>query len=277
MGLEPLEQQQNQTLAKALRILDMFSAQQPEWGIRELGRELGINPTTVYRLVSTLSQAGFLEKNPETQAYSLGPKVVKLAGLYSHVHPITEVARRVFESYADRFVHNFYLGKLSYYEVIYLTVLEGRAPIRVIVEPGGSTFIHSTALGKVLLAFQSDEYIQNYLNRSPLTRFSNRTIVEPAVLLEQIEQIRRLGYAVNDGEQFEDIGAVAVPLFDPDRKGTLAISLTYPRHLIYEQRLAIPELVALSNEIRDEISMRYSGKVQRSPGQENPPRAWILG
>lgn len=259
MGSEPFDPQQNQTLTKALRILDIFNAQQPEWGVRELGRELGINPTTVYRLVSTLTQAGFLEKNPETQAYSLGPKVVKLAGLYSHAHPITDVARRIFESYSERFVHNFYLGKLNAFEVIYLTVLEGRAPIRVIVEPGGSTYIHSTALGKVLLAFQSDEYIQNYLKRSPLTRFSIRTIVEPSVLLEQIAQIRRQGYALNDGEQFEDIGAVAVPLYDAQRRVSLAISLTYPRHLIYEQRLAIPELVALSNEIRDQISLRYSG------------------
>jgi DNA-binding IclR family transcriptional regulator len=260
-GTKASEAQSNQSLSKALRILDAFSADRPEWGIRELGRELGINPTTVYRLVSTLHRAGYLEQNTQTQAYMLGPRVMKLAGVYTHFNPLSEIARKVFESFSDRFVHNFYLGRLVDYEVIYIAALEGRSPIRVVVEPGGTASIYSTALGKVLLAYQPDTFIHAYLKRTQLVAYTPKTCVKPEQLWEQIETIRKVGFAVNNGEHFEDIGAVGIPLEGPGGQIRVGISLTYPLHLIHENRLRIEHLVQLAYEIRAEISRRYGGNV----------------
>lgn len=256
MKLSAFDQLPNQSLAKALQILEVFSMSRPEWGIRELGRELGINPTTVYRLTTTLHQAGYLERNEDTKAFSLGPKVIRLANLYSHFNPLPNLARKIFESYSSRFGYNYYLGSLVHYEVIYLAVFDGQGPIKIVVEPGLSAAIHTTALGKVLLAFQSDEFIQEYLEDSQLKVYTPRSISDPAELWEQIYEIREKKYAINDGEYFDEIGSVGVPIHDPKGHVSMSVSLAYPRHLLYDNHLQLDELIAIANEVAREIEAR---------------------
>ncbi|MDD5367851.1 MAG: IclR family transcriptional regulator [Anaerolineaceae bacterium] len=253
------DQQPNQALAKALEILNAFSEDKPTWGIRELGRELGINPTTIHRLVTTLVNAGYLERSPERQTYSLGPRVLKLADVYHHFNPLPTVARKVFETYADRFEHTLYLGCLNNYEVIYLAIQDGRAPIKVTIEPGASTGLHSTALGKILLANQTDEFISDFINSHRLSTFTQRTITNPETLWDQIREIRECKYAVNDGEQYPDVGSLGVPVPENAHQSLYAVSLAYPRHLITENRLTIESLVPLAREIARDIAIRING------------------
>ncbi|MCC6146239.1 MAG: IclR family transcriptional regulator [Anaerolineaceae bacterium] len=253
----PDEKQPNQTVAKALEVLDAFSAEHTERGIRELGRELGINPTTVFRIVRTLCNAGYLEQNKGGQSYSLGPKVLRLATSYSFHNPLPAVAKKVFEGFSNRFEHNLFLGTLSQFEVIYLAVLVGRGPIKIAVEPGQSFPLYSTAMGKVLLAHADDGYVGEFLKKVPLRVFTSRTLSTPQALLQQLEEIREKGYAINDGEQYDAIGAVGVPLYKSgDPPINLAVSLTYPRHLVQDGRLNIEELIALGREIVSEIARR---------------------
>lgn len=255
--MRPIEEQPTQTLAKAIEVLDAFSTEHSERGIRELSRELGLNSTTVYRIVRTLCNAGYLEQNRENQCYTLGPKVLKLANIYVFNNPLPSVARKVFESYSDRFAHNLYLATLSQDEVIYLAVLDGRGPIKIAVEPGLSLPLHSNALGKVLLAYKDEKSIQKYLKNNPLKIFTPRTLSKPEDLIKQLNEIRNQGYAINDGEQFDYIGAIAVPLFGHNGQPVnLAVSLTFPRHLIYDGSLNIDELIALGREIAIEITLR---------------------
>ena len=266
VSTDPVDGLPNQNLAKALSILDTFSAKRPEWGIRELGRELGINPSTVYRLVTTLYQAGYLERNPDNLAYSLGPKVMKLAGLYAHTNPLPALAHKVFESYAYRFKYNYYLGSLVHFEVVYLAVLDGQGPIKIVVEPGGTTGIHTTAMGKVLLSFKPDDFIHRFIKESGLPRYTPRSITDPARLWEQVAAIRRQHYAINDGEQFDEVGSVGVPMRDAKGRISMAVSLAYPRHLIDGYSLHLEDLISLANEVAREIEKR-SGSTYL-PGDE---------
>jgi len=252
------ESSPHQTLARALQILEVFDMERPEWGIRELGRALDINPATVLRLVTTLQHAGYLERNPDTQRYSLGPTVMKLASLYTYQNPLPKAARKIFESYADQFEYNFYLGTLRQYEVVYLAVLDGRGPIQVQMRPGGTIALHTTALGKVLLAFQSDEFIRRFIEQDGLQTFSPRTITNADELWAQIRDIRRQGVAVNNGEHFEDISAVGAPVYDYAGQVMAGVSLAFPRYLANEQRLNAEDLIPLVREIAAKIS-EYAG------------------
>lgn len=250
------QNQPSQTVAKALLVLESFSASNSEWGIRELSRELDINPSTLHRLVVTLHNGGYLQQDQETQRYSLGPKVMKLASLYAHRNPLPSAALKVFEKFGEKFDYNFYLGTLSHYEVVYLAKLDGRGPIKIVVEPGGTTALHSTALGKVLLASQSDAFIQGFIKKSKLTKYTLRSITSADVLWSQINEIRRQGFAVNDGEHYEDVGAVGVPIYNSDGSVSHGISLAYLRHLEAEGRVKVEDLVPLAREIASEIGLR---------------------
>jgi len=256
MERDSLHKQPSQTAAKALFILESFSASSPEWGIRDLSRELGINSTTLHRLVVTLHNAGYLQQDPETQRYSLGPRVMKLASLYAHQNPLPSAALEVFERYVNICDYNFYLGTLSKYEVVYLAKLDGRGPIKIVVEPGGTTALHTTALGKVLLANQSDAFIQGFIEKDSLTAYTQRSITSPEVLWEQINEIRKRGYAINDGEHYEDVAAVGVPVYDSRGSVSLGISLAYLRHLAEDGRVKVEDVVPFAREIASEIALR---------------------
>lgn len=251
------------SLTKGLLILEAFTADKPEWGVRELARALKVNPASVHRLATTLCSIGFLEQDPSSRRYSLGPRVMKLAGLYTHHNPLPGVALRVFEKYIDRFEHSFYLIALARkFEAVYLAVLEGRAPVRVTVEPGGFTGLHSTAAGRVLLSHQPEDYIAAFISLGNLKAFTPRTITSPETLRQELVLTRERGYAINDGEQFEDVGAVAVPVYDRDGKATTSVSLAYPRHLVKEARLDLDSVIRCAREIADEIMLRAYGSLR---------------
>lgn len=250
------QKSQSKTLRKAVRVLDSYSLDNPEWGIRELARHLDMSPTTVYRLVATLHAAGLLEQDEETQRYSLGPKTMKLASIYARVNPLPDIAERIFEEYSSRFEYNFYLGKLNNFEVVYLAVLDGRGPVKIVVEPGGSISLSSTALGKALLAYQDQEFVDAYLANTTLTRYTERTIADPELLRAHLHQVRDQGYAINDGEHYDAVGAVGVPILSEDGAAELGVSLAYPRHWLASVEVPIEELVELAKEIAEKISLR---------------------
>lgn len=259
-----VDDQPSKTLARGLLVLEEFTTERREWGVRELSRKLDMNPATVHRLVTTLCNIGYLAKDPDTQRYSLGPKVMRLADLYTRHNPVSNIARKTFERYSDQFRYNFYLGKLSGFEVVYLTAHDGQAPIKIVVEPGGTINLHSTALGKVLLAFQDSTYIETFLSRNTLKRYTHKTITDPQLLRERLADIREQGYAINRGEHYEDVGAVGVPIINPGRRVELGISLAYPQHLIAEGRIRVQELLALTRQIADDVADRLGYPDQNS-------------
>lgn len=249
----------SRTVLKALRILETLCSDQPDWGIRQLGRELNIDPATVYRLINTLNATGFVEQNSANKRYLLGPKVMKLSSAYNHHNPLPTIAMKVFGAYSEKFAYNFYLGALSNFYVFYLAVLDGRGPIQLIIDPGATLDLHCTALGKALLAFQDEEYIQEYLDTHELHKYTPRTITEAEHLIEHLSTIREHGYAINEGEYFDNIGAVAVPVHDNTDKLTMGVCLGYPIPLMDKERLRVNEMILLAKEISDEITLRLVG------------------
>lgn len=211
-------------------------------------------------MVQTFRVYGYLEKDHDTGRYRLGPRVILLASIYSDQNKLPDIALKIFESYSDRFEYNFYLGRLHDFthEVIYLAVLDGRGPIKVISIPGGDAALHASALGKVILAYQNDDFIQNFLSKTRLKQFTQFSITDKAELLQQLMKIREMGYAHNTGEFYEEVGAIGVPMFGPSSRVEYAVSLAFPKDLISEQRIL--ELVPLVKQIADDISLRWIGK-----------------
>lgn len=254
--------QPNQNLARGLLILEAFTDEHTEWGVRDLARTLKTNPTTMHRLLTTLENLGYVEQHKETHRYRLGPKVVSLASVYTEQNPLPVVARRVFEEFSDRYEHSFYLGVLSNFDVVYTAVLDGRGALKISMEPGGRTALYSTGMGKILLASQDDKFVESFLASVPLKANTPRTITSPQRLWKEIREIRRLGYAVNYGEQFEEIGAIGLPLRNARGEVVAGFSLGFPMHWLSNGRIQIKKLRALSEEIVATIMWQMEGKAR---------------
>lgn len=249
----------NNSLLNGLKLLESYSPERKNWGIREWARELKMDPSSVSRLALTLRANGYLEKDPATKRYSLGPKVLRIAELYRDFNPLTTVAYKIFESYLDKFEYNFCFAALEEfnYEVIYLTVLDGRGPVKVISLPGEIVPLHASALGKAILAYQSPAYIDDFFeNKWPLERYSQNTVIEEERLREQLAMIRVSKYARNYGELHEDVGAIGMPIFDSKGEVRYAVCLSYPLFRVKEDR--IPEIVSTLCEITGEMQARLA-------------------
>jgi DNA-binding IclR family transcriptional regulator len=245
----------SQSLSRGLKILEAYTAEKQSWGIRELGRKLEIDPATIYRLVATLATRGYLEKNLETQKYHLGPKVVRLAANYSMHNSLVEIAHRVFAKHARSFPYNFYLGIMRNNEVIYIALYESRGPLKITTEPGETVSLPSSAIGKILLASKSDEFIRKFLAQKPLKQLTPLTITRERELFRQIKQIRKLGYAINRGEIYPEIAAVAAPINGPDGAVIAGLSLGFPLHYLDTKKLYLDDVIAITQSAADEISL----------------------
>ncbi|MCC6146972.1 MAG: IclR family transcriptional regulator [Anaerolineaceae bacterium] len=249
----------NNSLLNGLRLLESYSPERKSWGIREWARELKMDPSSVSRLALTLRANGYLEKDPATKRYSLGPKALRIAELYRDFNPLTTIAYKIFESYLDKFEYNFCFATLEEfnYEVIYLTVLDGRGPVRVISLPGEIVPLHASALGKAILAYQSPAYINDFFqNNKPLGRYTQNTVVEEERLREQLAVIRINKYARNCGELHEDVGAIGMPIFDSKGKVRYAVCLSYPLFRVKEDR--IPEIISTTCEMAEKMQERFA-------------------
>ena len=139
-------------------------------------------------------------------------------------------------------------------------MLDGRGALKNSMQPGGRTALYSTGMGKILLAFQDDAFIEAFLRSVPLKRNTPRTITFAKDLWKEVEEIRRLGYAVNYGEHFAEVGAVAVPLRDTTGAVIGGLSLGFPIMLLSAGAVDLEKLRELAEETATAIRWRLEGQ-----------------
>jgi DNA-binding IclR family transcriptional regulator len=218
----------SKTLARGLMLLDCFTTQKNKWGVRSLSRQLGFPVATVHRLLTTFEKFNYLEKDPETNLYMLGPKTLGFALLYYSSNPLPKIATEVFKKHTDRWPYNLYLARLKGDEAIYEVTESGTSPIKINVTIGEGAPLHTTAMGKALLAYKEDNFLENYINNVGLRIYTPNTITDPNKFREEIQKVRQNGYSLNNGEHIENVGAVGVPLFDLSDTLIGSVSLAFP-------------------------------------------------
>lgn len=218
------------SLTKGLRILSLFTPDHPEWGVSELSLELGIAKSTVSRIARTLEVEGFLARTPESDRFQLGLKLWELgsqaiaqrADFPRHARPyLSEIVDEVNES-AQAVI-------LDGIEAVYVETADSLRSIRTYANIGHRFPLTCTGTGKALLAFQTDSFIAKVLSQK-LKAYTGRTVTDRSVLMNELQRIRKRGYALNKGEWREDIGGIAAPIFDHSGAVIGAIGITMPLH-----------------------------------------------
>lgn len=244
----------NQSLDRGLSILEAFTHATPELGIRELSRVLSLNKSIVHRLARTLVSRGFLEQNPETLRYRLGCRAFEVGHQYLSSTGIQDAAQPLLRGIAMEHHLNAYLGVLSHGYGVYLLALQGDAPVVVRARPGSRAHLHSTAMGKVLLAAQSETFVRQFLEAAPLPALTPATLTRPSDLLAELDQVRRRGYAICNEENIAGVIAVGAAVRDRTGQVVAAISAAAPRYLLSNN--LIPSVVTTVTTAAEQISKR---------------------
>jgi len=182
-----------QSVSRALRAIELV-ADAGELGVTELGRRLGVHKATASRLAATLAGHGFLERDPRSDRYRIGFRLIALAGSAMAGLDLVRIAHPVVEDLAERTRETVNVGVLSGNEVIYLDQASGARSIVSVSWVGRRTPLHATAAGKVLAAF-ADPAERDRLLAGELAASTPRTIVDRRALHDQLDTVRQRGYA----------------------------------------------------------------------------------
>jgi DNA-binding IclR family transcriptional regulator len=178
---------------------------------------------TTPRLTAELTAWGALERDSRGR-YRIGLRLWEVASLAPRGLGLREAALPVLEDLYEATHQNVQLAVLDGAEVVYLERIPGRETVSVLTRVGGRWPAHITGVGLALLAFATPQAQERYL-AGPLARYTERTITDPARLRRELAEVRRLGYAVSDGQVTLDALSVAAPVLGPSDEVVAAISI----------------------------------------------------
>jgi len=244
---------------RALRALELI-AEAGELGVSELGRRLDVHKATASRLAATLAERGLLERDPTSERYRLGFGLIRLAGAAMSRLDLVSSARTTLEDLAEQTHETVTLGVLSGDDVVSVDQVTGTRSIVSVSWVGKRTALHTTSTGKVFLAFMSDAERERRLAQ-PLDRPTARSIADAGALRDQLDEVRRRGYAQTLEELEEGLNAVAAPVRQADGEVISALSVSGPAFRV--RPVDLPRLGRLCIEAADAISRRL-GHVERT-------------
>lgn len=241
------------SVKNALRILNSFSADEPEKKISDLAQTLGLAKSTVSRLMTTLASEGFVMKNPITNRYRLGMSILNLSGILTSTLDIHREAMPILHNLVKAVDETCHLVILDGVEVVYLLKEECSHPIRISSHVGGRNPAHCTSSGKAILAFQKEDVIQKVVDHG-LHRYTPYTVTDPRLFRESLKEVREKGYSISVEEFIDGVSTVGAPIRDYTGQVVASITITGPTQRI--NRNNIHALAKKAVEVGKEISRK---------------------
>jgi DNA-binding IclR family transcriptional regulator len=216
------------TLEKAVLILDCFTQENTELGVRETARLVGLSSSATGRIMNTMRDLGLLSQNPRTRLYTMGTRVLAWAGTYLAASDIDVVAHPFMQELNRITRETVSLYVLEGNERVCIERLESPQSVRFAVRVGKRLPLYAGAAGKVMLAFLPSHRCNEILESEKLVAFTESTIIEWVALQKDLALTRERGYAVSKGEWTQGATGVAAPIFDRTNEVVGALNISGP-------------------------------------------------
>lgn len=225
------------SLDMALRILESFADGDQERGVTDLADELGLSKATVYRVLSTLQSHGYLVQNPVNRRYRLGPRLIHMGQLAVGQTRLPIEARPYMEALRDQMGETVDVAVIDGSDLLYLATVESPQSMQVVLKVGDRVPVHCVSAGKTLLAYADSSFVERLVQQG-LIRYTELTYTDPDDLMVELNEIRRLGYAINWGEYRTEIRGIAAPIVDGTRRVVAALDVCGPAFRLTEEKIA---------------------------------------
>jgi DNA-binding IclR family transcriptional regulator len=232
-------------LERGLKILRLFNRTRRAISPPDMARELGIPRSTVFRLVQTLEEMGFLERVENGRDYALGAAVLTLGFEYLGSLDLVELANPVLARLRDQTGCSSHLAIRRGTDAIYLSRHASRSAISSSVNVGTALPAHATVMGRVMLADLAEAELRALYAGQALTRFTDQTPTSLAALCALLAADRQRGYAVSTAFFERGVSAVAAPVRDRTGRTVAAVNVTAVD--------AALDLRRLDGEIKDRV------------------------
>lgn len=246
-----------QSLDRALVILKALSGSSG-MSLTELADETSQSPATVYRVLCTFQSHHMVDFDAALQIWSIGKESFRIGSAFLGRKNIIEQSREAMRRLTADTGETSNLAIADGSQVIFLSQVETSQPIRAFFRPGTTGPIHASGIGKALLAFHSDESVQTIIENQGLAAFTDKTVTDSQTLQNQLQDIRELGWAIDDEERTEGMRCIAAPIFNEHGEAIAGVSISGPT-----VRLPLEQEKSQGQRVRacaDEITRAIGGE-----------------
>lgn len=221
-------------------------------GVTEVAKELGVQKSTAHSLLQTLMLRGFVRQT-DSGRYSLGYGLIPLGEACAEQLDIRDIAQPFMKELANESQEIALMAVLSGAELIIVEKVEPQRTFFIIPRFDFSITLHSTAIGKVLLANAPAAIVAQILERG-VQRFTPYTLTDQEALTKELSQVRKQGFAVGCNETIEGVTCIAVPVYDAAGKVAAALSVSSASSALAAQRY--DTLISILRDKAAKISRR---------------------
>ncbi|GEL76547.1 IclR family transcriptional regulator [Tenuibacillus multivorans] len=205
----------NQSVLKALQLLDLFDEQHPELTLKEISELSRLPKPTAYRLLQALEMRGFLMKTDEQDPrYRLGLKLLGLGQLVSDQLDLRQMARPLMEGLAYTINEAVHLVVVDGHQATYIEKVDSQRALRLFTKVGQSVPLFIGSGPKLLLAYMPEEERLEVLEKHDMYSMTEEKPIDKATLWDELVMIRQKGYALSISEQDLDTTGISFPILD---------------------------------------------------------------
>ncbi len=199
---------------------------------------LGLPKPTVHRLFHRLEEEGFLQRDIDGRSYSAGQRLRKMAVNVLSSSRVRTVRLSVLNALTEELGETCNIATPDREGMVYLDRVETKWPLRIQLPIGTTVPFHCTASGKMYLSTLAPKLLSKYLATAVLDQHTEKSLTDPAVLLEEIDLTRARGYSTDNEEFMDGMVAIAVPIRDDRDRLMSTLSVHAPT-----QRVTVTDLV----------------------------------
>jgi len=250
-----------QSLVRALGILNELAKTAGGMSLTRIAESVGLAPSTVHRLLTTLQQERYVRFDPERRLWSVGVQTFVAGSAFLKTRDLVGVARPYMRALMEECRETVNLAVEDDQEAMYVYQIERPQVVAAPARPGARVPLHCSGVGKALLAAKTDGEVDKLLPEDRMRRLTANTIVSRSALRQDIASTRERGFAIDDQEHAVGLRCVAALVFDELREPIAAISISGPTARISEAN--IQRLGELAREKAEKITAKLGGS---SPG-----------
>lgn len=242
-------------LEKGMQVIELIAQSEKGLTVQEMVNSLEHSKTSIYRIVCSLEEMGYLRKNKQSNSFSITKKLFKIGLSSLGTTTIIEHAYNPMRRLRDSLRETVVLGTLMGTKIVILEQVIGSHHFSFILKPGMGVGLHASAPGKASLANLDEQERDEILSKIEFVKHTDRTITNTADYLKELEQVKACGYGLDMGEELTGVRCIGAPIFNQAGKVAAAIWITGPAERLSDEAIKdySKTVVACANEISEKM------------------------
>ncbi len=242
-------------LSKGMELIELIAQYPQGLTIQEIVNILGHSKTSIYRIVCSLEEMGYLRKNLQKGLFSLTRKMFKIGLSTLGTTTIIEHSYDPMRRLRDKLRETVVLGTLMGTKIVILEQVIGSHHFSFILKPGMGVCLHASAPGKVFLANIEEWERNEILSKIEFPKYTERTITNTVDFLLELDRVKSQGYGVDMGEELSGVRCIGAPIFNLAGKIAASVWISGPAERLSDELLDEygHDVIACANEISEKL------------------------